>query len=42
MTETECKRSRCHISHPWGKGDTAHSQKDSLGIKNEGVPSENR
>ena len=42
MTETEHKRSRCHISYPWGKGDTAHSQKDSLGIKNEGVPSENR
>lgn len=33
MTETEHKRSRCHISHLWGKGDTAHAQKRLLGGK---------
>ena len=40
LFEENIKRS--HISHPWGKGDTAHAQKASFGDKKEGASPHNR
>ena len=38
----EEKIKRLHVSHPGDKGDTAHVQKSSLGVKEEGLPPHNR